>query len=115
MKKIIFQIIIGFLISILGFYFGVTYLLNIEKLSSLWRLGLAIIFIGIGANFLIRASKEDGAIIGQVNLDKINDVKPKLENILQKNNEILNKWAKTQEKKDKLKMLEIAANAEAQK
>jgi hypothetical protein len=119
MIKMILQTLLGFLISSSGLYSGILYLMESKKLSSIWMLFISLLLIGGGAYLLLLASKSNKSLLVNMNLDQSknedNELKNQEPGLLEKNNELLQKWAKTMENRDKMKLLEFADNVKNEK
>jgi hypothetical protein len=108
--KVILKTVLGFLVSILGFSFVFFYLLKIEESYSFLFLLPAAFFIILGGYLLIKAGKSEATIIKKpdVLLASKDNLDAGLEEVFKKNKMLSSQWAKTVEKRDKLKLLEIS-------
>lgn len=112
MIKVISKTFLGLLISGLGFYLAYFYLTEMDKgLTPLILIPSGFLII-LGVYLLIRAGKSDVTIVKKPDLNESSTVKKGLADTLIKNNELSSKWAKTVEKRDRLKLLEISAASE---
>lgn len=75
----------------------------------------AIFLIILGGYLLMRAGKSEEMVIKKPDALSSEDIaKEGLEEVFNKNNQLSSKWAKTVEKRDKLKLLQISSSAEEQ-
>lgn len=114
MKKILTEIILGFLCILLGMYVGYIYLSGLTNGGNLLLFCLSIVFIGIGIFFLIRSGKSDDTVIAKPDITtSINDdVTVQSNSLLKRNSDLISQWRKTDEQKNRLKILQISATDE---
>jgi hypothetical protein len=113
--NLILKTFLGFLISILGFSLAFLYLIRMEENYSFLLLLPAVFLIILGAYLLIRTGKSDATVVKKPDMPLTKDASNMgLEDVFNKNNQLSSKWAKTVEKRDRLKLLEIAGAAEEQ-
>ena len=113
MLKVILKTLLGLLISALGFCLAFYYLIEMENGCTFLILIPALILIIFGGYLLIRAGKSEATVIKKPDMSK--DIfKDGLEDVFNKNNQLSSQWAKTVEKRDKLKLLEITGAVEEQ-
>lgn len=111
------KILLGFLLSIAGFAIDYIYIKTIDQGANPILLPLSFLLVGIGVFVLMRASKTDSIITIRTQEPKPNATTPDavnlsgLETTLQKNNQLTSEWQKRNSLRDKMKMLEIAAEA----
>lgn len=111
--KVILKTFLGLLIAALGFCLAFFYLIKINDGCTPLLLIPAIILIIVGLRLLMRAGESDATVIKKPEMPK--DVaKEGLEDMFNKNSALSSKWAKTVEKRDRLKLLEISGAAEEQ-
>jgi hypothetical protein len=108
--------ILGLIITLLGVYVAYYYITNLEKTSFLILL-LSLVIISFGIFILVHVGKSGDTIFVDFEKTKNEEIKAVSttgENFVDKNAKLSEDWAKTVEKKDKLKSLKIAAAAEEQ-
>jgi hypothetical protein len=112
MLKLILRGLFAFLVVLLGFcFFYIAYRNISEKEESILFIICGVIFLAIGLFLFFKLSKLIAFFVKPNNCNDLDD-KEGLEETLEKNNVISSRWSKIIEKRDKLKMLEIAAAAE---
>ena len=104
---------LGFLICVAGFYIAYLGIKQLENDSFPILLGLSLPVLVVGAFLLIRAGKTDDAVIKKpkIEVESPQD-KAGLAEVLKKNNNLTTEYAKTVEKRDRLRLLEISSSAE---
>jgi hypothetical protein len=117
MLKVILNSFLGILITVAGFFLAYLYLQSLKNSGQPLYLLLAFPLIIIGLILLIRASRADESLVISTyqetkSADPDSPSPVKNSNIMEKNNRLLNDWIKESEKRDKMKILEIAAAAE---
>jgi hypothetical protein len=117
MIRVILNTFLGILTTIAGFCVSYVYLKSLNGTSQPLLLFLAFPLVIIGIILLIRTSRTDESLVISTYQEPKNDepVSPppdKRENLMEKNSQLLDNWIKESEKRDKLKLLEIAAAAE---
>jgi hypothetical protein len=118
MLRVIFNSILGILTTVAGFYLGYLYLKSLRETGQPLLLLLAFPLIIFGIVLLVRTSRSDESLVIATYQEDLKpnspetDVTEKVGNIMEKNNQILNDWIKESEKRDKMKILEIAAAEE---
>jgi hypothetical protein len=114
--KIILKTFLGLLITGLGFCLAFFYLIKIDDGWTILLLIPALVLIIIGGHLLMRAGKSDATVIKKPDiLSSSKDIsKEGLAEVFDKNSQLSSKWAKTIEKRDKLKLLQISSAAEDQ-
>ena len=116
MIVIFIRTILGLLSAFSGASLAFAYLIGIDQNISILLLLISIPLIVVGIYLLFKAGKSDVTVVKMP--DKTtsevaeNKKKAGLAEILLKNNQTTAKWAKTVEKRDRLKMLEISSNDE---
>jgi len=115
MKLVFLRTVLGLLFSVSGIQAIYVYISGLDKGASILILILALFLIGIGVYFLTKAGKSDATVFTKLNnfRKKRVDETQVLEQALEKNNQLTEKWGKTVEKRDRLKMLEISTAAAA--
>ena len=112
MSKVILQSFLGILFSFAGVYLLYLYILSIDSGGSLLFLILSLLLIAAGVFFFIRAGKIENIYTANVPKGVLaSENKADAAKRLAKNNELLGDWKKTNETKDRLRMLEISASA----
>ena len=118
MLKIVAQTFLGLLIVAVGLYIGYFYITGIDQGSNPWLLALAIPIVGGGAFILFRAGKSDDTVVKKTSKVPFNfennqftEEKAGLESTIQKNNDLTKQWSKTNEARNRLRMLELSAEA----
>jgi hypothetical protein len=116
MRFVILRTALGLLLSAAGIQAIYTYVLGLDKGISFLILLLAIILICAGTYLLMKAGKSDETVFSKLKnfRRKRVDEDTVLEQALQTNNKLTEKWDQTIEKRDRLKMLEISTAAQAQ-
>jgi len=113
MRFIVFQTLVGLILSASGIQTIYIYVTGLDKGTSILLLLLALILIGVGVYLLMRAGKSDASVFTRLkNLRgaNVNDDQA-MAQTLEKNNQLTKEWSKTVEKRDKLKMLEVSTAA----
>jgi len=113
MLSVILKTLLGLLISALGFFLGYFYLSEMEKGCTPLLLVPAFFLICLGVYILIKAGNSEETVIKKSDMSLAKD-KAGLVDVFNKNNALSSKWAKTVEKRDRLKLLEISGAAEEQ-
>ena len=117
MMQIVLQSILGVILSIGGVYLMYLYLTTINSSSNIVLLIGSLALLGVAVFLFIRAGKSDKMFISKMPpikpLEDPDANAPSLESRLQKNSAMLGDWKKTNETKDRLRMLEISAAAES--
>jgi hypothetical protein len=117
MFKVILETFLGLISSITGFYVAYLYLKSLNDSGQHLLLVIALPLIGMGIWFLVQAGKS-GKTVGLASESEVPHLAPdagKFESILQKNDDLAKEWGQTVDKRDKLRVLEIAAAAEDEK
>lgn len=110
MKKVLIGTMAGFLLFGAGLYAGYLAIESIKNGgSSLFILG-SVLLCGGGMFVLYKAGRMDTFKSKIAPLETAQ--KPAEKTMLEKNNEIIKEWNDTNDKRDKLKMLEAAGAAE---
>lgn len=115
MKKGILETFLGFCLTIGGFASVFQSLKIMEKQENpLMYLALAIILIGLGVFLIFKGGRQN---IHKVKWDTTRDAteRNQLTGILKKNNELVKDYYKTNEARDRLKMLQMAGSVEEKK
>jgi len=114
MLKVLLFTFSGLLASAGGFFLIYLFLDSLNTTGKPLLLVPSIPLIVFGIILIIKASRRNELLL--VNEDTAPLLPPQnfdnFKNIAEKNNQIVNEWIKESEKKDKLKILEIAAAAE---
>lgn len=112
MLKVIWQMLLGFVLINGGFYLAFMYIKgDPQGFGQILILGV-IIPIAAGIFFILQAAKADDNVVSRRDKSIKGIVLPDsetLSKILDKNAGIISQWAKTNETKDKLKMMQTAA------
>ena len=109
MIKVIAKTSLGLLLCASGFYLGYLYLAN--NYTAFLLIPVVLIILA-GFYVLMRAGKSDVTVVKKPVIKETSTNKESLTDTLLKNNELSSKWAKTVEKRDRLKLLEISAASE---
>lgn len=114
--KIVLQSIFGAILAVTGVYVMYLYIISINTHTNVLFLVGSIILLG-GAVFLfIKAGKSDKMFISKMPtikpLEEASSSETSLASRLEKNNAMMGDWKKTNETKDRLRMLEIQASAD---
>ncbi len=113
MKKIILFAFLGIVLLIAGVYMSYVYVIGIDTGANILLLILALVFLASGVYLLISSGKSDITVLNKGNGKKLDLNVNSFEASLEKNNQLTSKWAKTVEKRDRMKMLEITTAAQA--
>src|SRR5438270_81468 len=111
MLKVFSQTFLGLLLCFSGLYVLYFYLTGINDGRSPLLLGLSVLLIAGGVFLFFRVGKSDATVVSKMKLDNPDtnqSANPGLENTLKKNNELMADWSKTNEAKQRLRMLELA-------
>jgi hypothetical protein len=110
MKKILLGSLLGLLLLVGGLVVGYLGIVNMRDGGAPFILFGGILLFGIGMFVLYKAGRIDAfkSKIAEVPVSG----KPTGQSILEKNSKIVNEWNETNNKRDKLKMLEAAGAAE---
>jgi hypothetical protein len=113
MRFVLLKTALGLILSASGIQTIYMYVQGLDKGTSIFLLVLAIILIGAGVYFLMKAGKSDATVFTRLKnfRKKKIDGSEVLEQALEKNSKLTEKWGKTIEKRDRLKMLEISTAA----
>ncbi len=116
MKLVLLRTALGLILSALGIQTIYIYVEGLNKGTSILLLFLALALIGVGVYFLTKAGKSDATVFTKLKnfRNKRIDENAVFEQALEKNNKLTEKWSKTVEKRDRLKMLEISTAAQTQ-
>ncbi len=113
MQKIIFKLLAGSLLTLSGTAITIIYSLGLLPTSFFWLMLLAFPVIALGIFFLSKVGASMYTMAsGQIISPEETTQQAKSENVLNKNNSILNQWKKTVDMKDRLKVVEVAAEEE---
>ena len=110
MIRLIGQIFLGILLLFAGIYVGYLYLKSLDSGNNVLLLIVTLVCMTVGIFSLYKAAKNEEKIISPV-VDIPKPSSSELEERLEKNNTITSEWSKTQEQRDRLKLLELAENA----
>jgi hypothetical protein len=112
MVKMIAGALIGLFIIIQGIYVWYVYMTTFVEQGNHILFGLSIFQIGIGIYILFRASKSNEQKMKTNEFGfPITPAAQPAGGVLQKNNELVHEYAQTSELRDKLKMIETAAES----
>lgn len=118
MLMVFLKTILGLILLAAGIGMGYYYLSNIDNGASALLLIPALCIPAAGIYLLLKAGKSDATIILKPKglTEAVKDVTDKDgPNLIEKNNAISEAWAKSVEKRDKMKIIEMAASAEEKK
>lgn len=113
MSKFILQSFLGLILALAAIYLFFLFILSLNKGGNFLFLIPSLLFAGGGIYFLIRAGKAGNALYTS-NMPKevlATENKTDAADRLAKNNELLGEWKKTNDTKNRLRMLEISASA----
>src|SRR6266403_1436119 len=112
MTKVLLQTLLGIVLLIGGFFLAYFGFLGIND-GQAWFLIPAILIVGASSFLLFRAGKSDDSVVHKAkhNLEALSTDKPGLETTLEKNNSFDSEWGKTTEARNRLKMLQLSADA----
>ena len=119
MLRIYLFTFVGLAILFAGLYITFGFITSIVDGGNIWLLIISLPLIGVGAFILLRAGKSDATVVKKNLYDStFLDGKPStdkkgLESTLEKNSALTDQFAKTNEARTRLKLLQ--ASAEAQK
>ena len=112
MKKVLLGTLLGFGLFLLGVYLGFIAIQIMQEGGPPWLLLGALVIGGFGMFVIYKAGRID-AFKPKADLLKDPAAQPnRAQSILEKNNSIIKDWNVTNEKRDKLKMLEAAGRVE---
>jgi len=112
MLKVIGGSFLGLLLCAAGVIVFYIFLTGIDNGGNPWIILGAIPLIGGGVFLLYKLGKSDSTVVFKAHLVASN--KEGVKSILEKNNEISEEWSRTVEKKDRMKVVKIAAAAQEQ-
>lgn len=113
MAKIIALTLLGVVLVTGSIYLLFLYIMSLNTNGNFLYLGLTLVLSGTGVFLLYRAGKSDRTVVSSMP-----PIKPLSDGVsensglagrLKQNNELLGQWKKTNETKDRLRMLEIQA------
>jgi hypothetical protein len=122
--KMFIMSMLGILLTVGGVYTMYVYIIGLDTRANVILLIVSILVICAGVFILVIAGKSDTIILKRVSkpdLDKNPIITPptpgtetpgNLANKLEENNNLLKDWKKTNETKERLRMLEMQAQAE---
>ena len=116
MMQIILQAILGSILSVGGVYVMYLYITTINANNNIFLLIGSIVLLSVAVFLFIRAGKSDKMFMSKMPPIKPLEDAPEsatLADRLQKNNEMMGEWKKTNQTKDRLRMLEMSAAAES--
>lgn len=116
MRVVLLRTILGLLLSASGIQTIYIYVKGLDKGTSILLLILAIVLITSGAYLLMKAGKSDSTVFTRLKSfrkKKIDEAQA-LEQALESNKKLTDKWGKTIEKRDRLRMLEISTAAQTE-
>lgn len=108
------QSLLGVVFTFAGVFVMYIYITSINTGANMLFLAGAILLIGAGVFLLVKAGKSDRTVVADMPPIKPLEAET-AEDRLAKNNELMGEWKKTNETKDRLRMLEIQASAESDK
>lgn len=115
MLKALGQTLLGFLLTAAGFYLLFVALIGIADQTNVWFFLPAIPLIAGGIVLLLRAGKSD-ALLGvkkaKVKITLASKDEASLAATLEKNNAMDQQWSKTNDARNRLKMLQLSADAQ---
>jgi hypothetical protein len=112
--KAAFITLIGLIIASIGIYILYYYVANLENTNFLILI-LSLAIISFGVFIIVKVGKSGETIFvdfGRVKIKDEKNIMENKENFIDRNAKLSGDWAKTVEKRDKLKSLKIAAAAE---
>ena len=115
MLKVIVKTISGMFFVAMGIGIIYFYLTHIDNGSSPLLLIASFCTIIVGIFILVNAGKSDETVIQKQKFPSDNqaeEARKQSVNLIERNNAITQDWLKSSEKRDKLKLLEMAANEE---
>lgn len=114
MLKVLLQTLLGLILVFAGLFLTFNYIQNIVDGAALWLLLVSIPMIASGALLLLKAGKSDAMVLKKVKVRPLGAVDEKnkgLENQIEKNNNMSKDFGKTNDARNRLKLLEAAGNA----
>lgn len=108
MKRLLFQTMFGILLAAAGIYGMYMYMQGLNNGSNFLLLAIAVICISASIFFFYQAGKADNTIVQKPKVTELTENTSNLEATLARNNELTAQWEETHNKRDKLRMLEIA-------
>lgn len=112
MLRIIFQTLAGLILLVLGCFLAYLYLQELAETNKWWLFVIGICLATGGVFFLFRAGKSDATVVSNNKFQQVAEEKKGLETKLLKNNKLMSEWSKTEEARDRLRMLELSASAD---
>jgi hypothetical protein len=115
MLMVFLKTILGMTFLITGFGIAYSYLSNMDNGSSPLLLIPSLCIVILGIFMLMRAGKSDETVILKPKKsaeDQLGNTGIKKATLIRRNNAISEEWARSVEKRDKMKLLKIAASAE---
>jgi len=109
------QTFLGLLVMISGFFSAYLYTKSLNNGASPLLLIIAVLLVVLGVRILFRASRSNATALNVAPDKPEDDTSPKVESLagrLEKNNAIMSEWAKTENTRNRLKMLEMSAAAD---
>ena len=118
MLKVIALTMFGLLTGISGIYIGYLFLKSLNQNGNFLFLAGSLLLVGVSVFILLRAGKYGDSIVIRGSAFDIKDQAlntDQAQMTLEKNNQLSKDWGKTLDQRNKLRMLQISANAEESK
>ncbi|HVZ12697.1 MAG TPA: hypothetical protein VG965_06740 [Patescibacteria group bacterium] len=114
-KLLLNKTLIGFILFLLGVASDASYVMGVGDGSSFLLLIAGIVLVTIGAFLLVKGANSEGKMDFSAPISASSDQTPITggQGAFSRNSQLVTEWTKTNEMKDKLRILEISANAEA--
>jgi hypothetical protein len=113
MLKIIGLTLLGCVLDIAGIYILYLYFISLNAKGNLLFLIASILLIGTGVFLFIKMGSSNRTVeTAMPPIKPLEEIGATAETRIAKNNAMLGDWKKTNETKDRLRMLEIQSNAE---
>lgn len=113
MLKIVGLTLLGVVLDISGIYILYLYFVSLNAKGNLLFLIASILLMGTGVFLFIKMGSSDRTVVAAMPpIKPLDEIGTTAESRIAKNNEMLGDWKKTNETKDRLRMLEIQSNAE---
>jgi hypothetical protein len=118
MIKVFAQTILGLVIAFAGIVLFYLYIINLNEGSNLLYIIGSIPLVGGGAFILFRAGGSDASVtktkVAMPNLQGKFSDESGLDQRIQKNNDLTKDWKKTDDARNRLRMLELAGDTNDQ-
>lgn len=119
MLKVIFQTLLGLTLQGSGWYLAFIYLKSLADGPAMWAILCASFMIVSGAVLLLKAGISEVLVVKKIIIPELghagNDTEGGFQDKLKKNNKMGQEWDKVNDSRDKLHLLQAAADVENEK